>query len=76
MKRLTTDEQAHNFINSGVLDNQDIKFIQECQKLGATELEAANKLIDEYKRTVYAKGWTFDEHAANVNDASVRASKA
>lgn len=54
---------------------EDVKFIEECKKHGATEMEAVNKLIDEYKEKAFPNGWTFDEHAGKINDANQRAAK-
>ncbi len=75
MQHLTTNQQVQKFLGSGALDDQDVKFIEECKKHGATEMEAVNKLIDEYKEKAFPNGWTFDEHAGKINDANQRAAK-
>ena len=75
MQHLETDQQVQNFLGSGALDSQDIKFIELYKQRGATEKDAVNKLIDEYKEKAFPNGWTFDEHAGKINDANQRAAK-
>ena len=72
MQHLKNDQQTQAFIGSGVLDSNDLKFIQEYKKRGLSDTEAVNKLIDEYKTKAYDEnGITFDEHTTDLNDVNI-----